>query len=96
MYDAISSDGKTAYIIAARGNGKSSLQLEMYRKLLCISDEEWCDMRRKVAERMCYLDPSMDEDSAGAECGRELGRMPDEELGRMPGQVPGQEGTDAE
>jgi hypothetical protein len=74
MYDAISSDGKTAYIIAARGNGKSTLQLEMYRKLFGISDDEWCDMRRKVAELMYYLDPSMEEDSAGRGAWAEAGR----------------------
>ena len=60
MYDAISSDGKTAYIIVGRGSGKSTLQLEMYRKLFGIPDEEWCDMYREVMERMGYMEANED------------------------------------
>jgi hypothetical protein len=62
MYDAISSDGKTVYIIKSRGSGKSTLQLEMYQKLFGISDEEWSDMLREAMERVGYLEPSMEED----------------------------------
>jgi hypothetical protein len=58
MYDAISSDGKTVYIIKSRGSAKSTLQLEMYRKLFSISDEEWLDMYREARERVGYLDPN--------------------------------------
>lgn len=51
-YYAILSDGTPVYFQCARGSCKSSLQLEIYRKLWGISDEEWADMKREVAEKM--------------------------------------------
>lgn len=45
-------------IAFARGSAKSTLQLETYRKLLGISDEEWREMRREARERVGYLEPN--------------------------------------
>ena len=49
--DRILADGIPVCFQYARGSCKSTLQLELYRKLLGISDEEWADMKREVYEK---------------------------------------------
>ena len=43
-----------AIFIAARGNGKSQLALEKYRKMIGISDEAWEEMKREAERRLGY------------------------------------------
>lgn len=44
----------------ARGNGKSTLQLELYRKLFNIPDDEWEEMKQETRRRLYGF---QDEDS---------------------------------
>lgn len=37
-----------------RGNGKSRLAMEKYRKLVGISDEEWEEMKKEAERRLGY------------------------------------------
>ena len=46
--DGYMSDGTPIYLKIARGNGKPMLQLEIYRKLCEISDDEWADMKAEI------------------------------------------------
>jgi hypothetical protein len=36
----------------ARGNGKSTLQLELYRKLFNIPDDEWEEIQQEAKRRL--------------------------------------------
>ena len=51
--DGYMKDGPPIYFAIARGYSKSNIQLEMYRRLLGISDKEWEEMKRE-AERSLY------------------------------------------
>ena len=44
--DGFMPDGTPVYIKCSRGSSKSTLQSEIYRKLLGISDDEWYEMLR--------------------------------------------------
>ena len=50
--DGVMPDGTPIYLKIARGNGKPMLQLEIYRRLCEISDEEWASMKDEVAKRL--------------------------------------------
>lgn len=50
--DGFMPDGTPVYFAVARGNGKPTLQLEIYRKLLGISDEEWSGIVREARENL--------------------------------------------
>lgn len=52
--DGFMPDGTPVCIACARTNGKTMLQLEIYRKLCGISDEEWTDMKHEVMKRLGY------------------------------------------
>ena len=54
--DGFAPDGTPLYLKCARGNGKTSIQMEMYRRLLGISDEEWIEMKQIVTERLGYTE----------------------------------------
>ena len=54
--DGFMSDGTPVYIQCARGDGKSMLQLELYCKLVGISDEEWAKLQEQTTRRLGYLD----------------------------------------
>ena len=58
--DGYLEDGTPVYLKCARGNGKSMLQLEMYRRLFNIPDDEWVQILKEV-ERKLY--GFQDEDS---------------------------------
>lgn len=51
--DGYMKDGTPIYFTIARGCSKSNIQLEMYRRLLGISNKEWKEMKRE-AERRLY------------------------------------------
>ena len=51
--DGYMKDGTSVYFVIARGCSKSNIQLEMYGKLLGISDKEWEEMKRE-SERSLY------------------------------------------
>ena len=51
--DGYIKDGTPIYFAIARGCSKFNIQLEMYRRLLGISDKEWEEMKRE-AERSLY------------------------------------------
>lgn len=51
--DGYMEDGTPVYLAIARGRSKDNLQLEMYRRLLGISDKEFEEMKRE-AERSLY------------------------------------------
>ena len=50
--DGVMPDSTPIYLKIARGNGKPMLQLEIYRRLCEISDEEWASMKDEVAKRL--------------------------------------------
>ena len=52
--DGYMEDGTPVYFAIARGRSKDNLQLEMYRSLLGISDEEWKEIIHE-AERSLYV-----------------------------------------
>ena len=58
--DAFLPDGTPLYIKCARGNGKSTLQLELYRKLFGIPDDEWEEIQQEAIRRLYGF---QDEDS---------------------------------
>ncbi len=41
-------DGTPVYLKLARGNGKYDLQLEIYRKLCGVPDDEWEEMKKEL------------------------------------------------
>lgn len=49
--DGYMPDGTPVYIKGGRANGKSTLQLEIYRILCGISDEEWAELVKEVKEK---------------------------------------------
>lgn len=58
--DGYMPDGTPVYLKCARGNGKSTLQLEIYRQLCGIPSDEWEQIQKEV-ERKLY--GFQDEDS---------------------------------
>ena len=46
--DGFMPDGTPIYLKIARGNGKPMLQLEIYRRLCEITDEEWASMKEEI------------------------------------------------
>lgn len=54
--DGYTPDGIPVYIQPARAHGKTMMQLEMYRLLLGIPDDEWAEMKRAAMERLGYSD----------------------------------------
>lgn len=53
--DGVTPDGNPIYLKIARGNGKPMLQLEIYRKLCEISDDEWADMKVEIAKELGWI-----------------------------------------
>ena len=51
--DGYTADGIPIYLKVGRGSGKSTLQLEVYRRLVGIPDEEWEEIKADV-ERSLY------------------------------------------
>lgn len=49
--DGYMPDGTPVYIKCGRANCKSTLQLEIYRKLCGISDDEWAELVKEVKEK---------------------------------------------
>ena len=49
--DGYMPDGTPVYIKGSRANCKSTLQLEIYRMLCGISDEEWAEIVKEVKEK---------------------------------------------
>lgn len=54
--DGYTPDGVPIYLDCGRGNGKSTLQLEIYRRLCGISDEEWEEIKTEVQKQLGWLD----------------------------------------
>lgn len=51
--DGYMPDGTPVYLKCARGSGKSTLQLEIYRQLCGIPSDEWEQIQKEV-ERKLY------------------------------------------
>ena len=49
--DGYTPEGVPVYLVHGRGNGKSKLQLEIYRKLCGITDKKWERIKREIEER---------------------------------------------
>lgn len=49
--DYLSNEMLQCFVIA-RGNGKSRLAIEKYRKLVGISDEKWDEMKKEAERRL--------------------------------------------
>ena len=53
--DGFMPDGTPVYLKCARGSAKSMIQLDIYRKLVGISDEEWTTLKLEAMRRLGYL-----------------------------------------
>lgn len=50
--DGYTPEGVPVYLAISRGNGKSMLQLELYRRLCGISDEKWAEIQEETKRQM--------------------------------------------
>lgn len=63
--DGVIPDGTPVYLKIARGNGKTMLSLEIYRKLFEISDDNWAEMKAEIMKKLGYLEYYEEDDNYG-------------------------------
>ena len=61
--DGYTPEGVPIYLCVGRGCGKSTLQLEMYRKLVGIPDDEWDKIKAEVQRRLWGGEDGEDDES---------------------------------
>ena len=50
--DGYTPEGIPIYMVVGRGSTKSTLQLEVYRKLVGVPDDKWEEMKAEVQRRL--------------------------------------------